>query len=172
LSAVSDFLFNIFAATRRICRRFPHPQPEEAPCRGDGPPSRAFSGIPPAEFRHGRPAVPHDVFLTRVQPLASHFAFFGPPSSASKHASLEVLSNLLSPSYHVAQFATYCAAVDGGEDGIAPPCRNSSSLARITNKHVFNVSQKLCWVGRWCCNDWPPSYFKPQKKVTVLIFSS
>jgi hypothetical protein len=35
LSAVRDCLFNIFAATLHICRPFLHPQPEDAPCRGD-----------------------------------------------------------------------------------------------------------------------------------------
>jgi hypothetical protein len=36
LSAVRDSLFNIFAATLHIWRPFLHPQPEDAPCRGDG----------------------------------------------------------------------------------------------------------------------------------------
>jgi hypothetical protein len=35
LSAVRDCLFNIFAATLHIWRPFRHPQPEDAPCRGD-----------------------------------------------------------------------------------------------------------------------------------------
>ena len=35
LSAVRNCLFNIFAATLHICRPFLHPQPEDAPCRGD-----------------------------------------------------------------------------------------------------------------------------------------
>jgi hypothetical protein len=35
LSAVSDCLLNIFAATLRICRLFLHAQPEDAPFRGD-----------------------------------------------------------------------------------------------------------------------------------------
>jgi hypothetical protein len=35
LSAVYDCLFNIFAATLHIRRPFLHPQPEDAPCRGD-----------------------------------------------------------------------------------------------------------------------------------------
>jgi hypothetical protein len=35
LSAVRDCLFNVFAATLHICRPFLHPQPEDAPCRGD-----------------------------------------------------------------------------------------------------------------------------------------
>jgi hypothetical protein len=34
LSAVRDCLFNIFAATLHIWRLL-HPQPEDAPCRGD-----------------------------------------------------------------------------------------------------------------------------------------
>jgi len=39
LSAVHDCLFNLFAATLRIWRPSLHPQPEDAPCRGDkGPP--------------------------------------------------------------------------------------------------------------------------------------
>jgi len=39
LSAVRDCLFNIFAATLHICRPLLHPQPEDAPCRGDGGPT-------------------------------------------------------------------------------------------------------------------------------------
>jgi hypothetical protein len=35
LSAVSDCLLNVFAATLHICRPFLHPQPEDAHCRGD-----------------------------------------------------------------------------------------------------------------------------------------
>jgi hypothetical protein len=35
LSAVRDFLFNIFTGTLRMWRIFLHPQPEDAPCRGD-----------------------------------------------------------------------------------------------------------------------------------------
>jgi hypothetical protein len=35
LSAVRDCLFNIFAATLRTRRASLHPQPEDAPCRGD-----------------------------------------------------------------------------------------------------------------------------------------
>jgi hypothetical protein len=35
LSAVRDCLFNIFPATLHIWRPFLHPQPEDAPCRGD-----------------------------------------------------------------------------------------------------------------------------------------
>jgi hypothetical protein len=35
LSAVRNFLFNIFAATLHIRRPFLHPQPEDAPCCGD-----------------------------------------------------------------------------------------------------------------------------------------
>jgi hypothetical protein len=35
LSAVRDCLFNIFVATLIIWRTFLHPQPEDAPCRGD-----------------------------------------------------------------------------------------------------------------------------------------
>jgi hypothetical protein len=35
LSAIRDFLFNIFAAIPRICTPFHHPRLEEAPCRGD-----------------------------------------------------------------------------------------------------------------------------------------
>jgi hypothetical protein len=38
LLAVRDRLFNIFAATLRIWRPFLHPQPEDAPCRGDRDP--------------------------------------------------------------------------------------------------------------------------------------
>ena len=37
-SAVRDSLFNIFAATIHIWRPFIHPQPEEAPCRGERDP--------------------------------------------------------------------------------------------------------------------------------------
>jgi hypothetical protein len=35
LSAVRDCLFNVFAATLHIRRPFLHPQPKDAPCRGD-----------------------------------------------------------------------------------------------------------------------------------------
>ena len=35
MSAVRDRLFNIFATTLHIWRPFLHPQPEDAPCRGD-----------------------------------------------------------------------------------------------------------------------------------------
>jgi hypothetical protein len=35
MSAVRDCLFNTFAATLHIWRPFLHPQPEDAPCRGD-----------------------------------------------------------------------------------------------------------------------------------------
>jgi hypothetical protein len=35
LSALRDFLFNIFAATLHTGCRVPHPQPEDAPCSGD-----------------------------------------------------------------------------------------------------------------------------------------
>jgi hypothetical protein len=35
LSPVRDCLFSIFAPTLHICRQFLHPQPEDAPCRGD-----------------------------------------------------------------------------------------------------------------------------------------
>jgi hypothetical protein len=38
LSAVRDCLFNIFAATLHNWRSFLHPQPEDAPCRGDRDP--------------------------------------------------------------------------------------------------------------------------------------
>jgi len=38
LSDVRDCLFNIYAATLRICRPFLHPQSEEAPCCGDRDP--------------------------------------------------------------------------------------------------------------------------------------
>jgi hypothetical protein len=38
LSAVSDCLFNVFAATIHIRRSFLHPQPEDAPCHGDRDP--------------------------------------------------------------------------------------------------------------------------------------
>ena len=38
LSALCDWLFNIFAATLHIWRSFLHPQPEDAPCRGDSYP--------------------------------------------------------------------------------------------------------------------------------------
>jgi hypothetical protein len=39
LSAVRDCLFNIFAATLRTRRTSLHPQPEDAPCRGDKGPT-------------------------------------------------------------------------------------------------------------------------------------
>ena len=38
LSVVRDCLFKIFAATLHIWRPFLHPQPEDAPCRGDRDP--------------------------------------------------------------------------------------------------------------------------------------
>jgi hypothetical protein len=38
LSAVRNCLFNIFTPTLHICRPFLHPQPEDAPCRGDRDP--------------------------------------------------------------------------------------------------------------------------------------
>jgi hypothetical protein len=38
MSAVRDFLFNIFAATHHIWKPFLHPQPQEAPCCGDTDP--------------------------------------------------------------------------------------------------------------------------------------
>jgi hypothetical protein len=38
LSAVRDCLFNVFAATLHNWRPFLHPQPEDAPCRGDRDP--------------------------------------------------------------------------------------------------------------------------------------
>jgi hypothetical protein len=38
LSAVRDCLFNVFAATLHNRRPFLHPQPEDAPCRGDRDP--------------------------------------------------------------------------------------------------------------------------------------
>jgi hypothetical protein len=37
-SAVCDCLFNVFTATLHIRRPFVHPQPEDAPCRGDRDP--------------------------------------------------------------------------------------------------------------------------------------
>jgi hypothetical protein len=44
LSAVRDCLFNIFAATLHIWRPFLHPQPEDAPCRGDRDPLVTVTG--------------------------------------------------------------------------------------------------------------------------------
>jgi hypothetical protein len=38
LSAVRDCLFNVLAATPHNWRPFLHPQPEDAPCRGDRDP--------------------------------------------------------------------------------------------------------------------------------------
>jgi hypothetical protein len=38
LSAARDCLFNVFAATLHNWRPFLHPQPEDAPCRGDRDP--------------------------------------------------------------------------------------------------------------------------------------
>jgi hypothetical protein len=47
LSAVRDCLFNVFAATIHIRRPFLHPQPEDAPCRGDRDPLiMAVIGLP------------------------------------------------------------------------------------------------------------------------------
>jgi hypothetical protein len=45
LSAVRDCLFNIFAATIHMHRPFLHPQPEDAPCRGDRDPLIVVSGV-------------------------------------------------------------------------------------------------------------------------------
>jgi hypothetical protein len=45
LSAIRDSLLNIFAATLHIWTPFHHPQPEDAPCRGDRHPhSWSLSG--------------------------------------------------------------------------------------------------------------------------------
>jgi hypothetical protein len=38
LSTAHDCLFNVFAATLHNWRPFLHPQPEDAPCRGDRDP--------------------------------------------------------------------------------------------------------------------------------------
>jgi hypothetical protein len=38
LSADRDYLFNVYAATLHNWRPFLHPQPEDAPCRGDRDP--------------------------------------------------------------------------------------------------------------------------------------
>jgi hypothetical protein len=47
LSAVRDCLFNIFAATLHIGGRSSHPQPEDAPCRGnrDGMALSSYQGL-------------------------------------------------------------------------------------------------------------------------------
>jgi hypothetical protein len=59
LSAVRDCLFNVFAATLHIRRLFLHPQPEDAPCRGDRPTyCTAFIQIPCTLF------FPHKNFLS------------------------------------------------------------------------------------------------------------
>jgi hypothetical protein len=44
LSAVRDCLFNIFAPILHIRRPFLHPQPENAPCRGDRDPIIVVTG--------------------------------------------------------------------------------------------------------------------------------
>jgi hypothetical protein len=44
LSAVRDYIFNIFAATLHICRPFLLPQPEDAPCRCDRDPLITMTG--------------------------------------------------------------------------------------------------------------------------------
>jgi hypothetical protein len=44
LSALHDCLFIIFAATLPIWRPFLHPQPEDAPCRGDRDPLITVTG--------------------------------------------------------------------------------------------------------------------------------
>jgi hypothetical protein len=46
LSAGRDCLFNVFAATLHIRRPFLHPQPEDAPCRGDR--GRLIMDFPPS----------------------------------------------------------------------------------------------------------------------------
>jgi hypothetical protein len=45
LSAVRDCLFNVFAATFLNWRPFLHPQPEDAPCRGDRDPLNTVANI-------------------------------------------------------------------------------------------------------------------------------
>jgi len=45
LSAVRDCLFNIFLATHHTGGRSLHPQPEDAPCRGDRDPLITASSI-------------------------------------------------------------------------------------------------------------------------------
>jgi hypothetical protein len=42
LSAVRNCLFNIFTAALHIRRPFLHPQPEDAPCRGDRDPTKKW----------------------------------------------------------------------------------------------------------------------------------
>jgi hypothetical protein len=44
LSVVRDCLFKVFATTHRNLRLFLHPQPEEAPCRGDRDPLNTVTG--------------------------------------------------------------------------------------------------------------------------------
>jgi hypothetical protein len=44
LSAFRDCLFNVFAATLHNWRSFLHPQPEDAPCRGDRDPLNTVTG--------------------------------------------------------------------------------------------------------------------------------
>jgi hypothetical protein len=45
LSAVRDYLFNTFAATLHVWRRFLHPQPEDAPHRGDTDPFIRYHAV-------------------------------------------------------------------------------------------------------------------------------
>jgi hypothetical protein len=45
LSAVRDCLFNVFGATLHNWRPFLHPQPEDAPCRGDRDPLNMALGF-------------------------------------------------------------------------------------------------------------------------------
>src|SRR5215470_11032516 len=48
LSPVRDCLFNVFAATLHNWRPFLHPQPEDAPCRGDKDPLNTAPSDPPS----------------------------------------------------------------------------------------------------------------------------
>jgi hypothetical protein len=51
LSAVCDCLFNVLAATFHNWRPFLHPQPEDAPCRGDRDPLNTGNCIIIQEIR-------------------------------------------------------------------------------------------------------------------------
>jgi hypothetical protein len=52
LPAVPDCLFNVFAATLHNWRKFLHPQPEDAPCRGDRDPLNTASPHNIIHHRH------------------------------------------------------------------------------------------------------------------------
>jgi hypothetical protein len=67
LSAVRDWLFNVFAATLHIRRPFLHPQPEDAPCRGDRDTLITVTGTHLSRMRHTQ-------FINYLDPVCSAIA--------------------------------------------------------------------------------------------------